>query len=113
MQFFQKQFNFTVKLSWGFKNRKTTLIKTNAIFHSKAENYIGFFLQSPVYAQYSLCQKTGNPVKWGKKIRLFKLAQEIQLLIYQTLCFLSLIKNHPQKLILVAISVHRGRNYGL
>ena len=47
-----------------------------------------------------------------KKNRFSKLAQKIRLMIYQTLCILSLIKNHIQKWKFEAICVLRGWKYG-
>ena len=41
------------------------------------------------------------------------MAQKIRLVIYQTLCLLSLIKNHTQKRKLESICALRGRKYGL
>ena len=55
--------------------------------------------------------KTGNTVKWGKKIWFSKLAQKIHLVIYQTLCLLSLIKNHTRKRKMEGICALGGQKY--
>ena len=55
--------------------------------------------------------KTGNTVKWGKKIRFSKLAQKIRLVIYQTLYLLSLMKNHTQERKLEAFCALGGLKY--
>ena len=55
--------------------------------------------------------KTGNNVKWGKKIRFSESAQKICLVLYQTLCLLSLMKNHTQKRKLEVICALGSQKY--